>query len=498
MSDGTLEKASWSASAVGRDVLWYCTAFLACLAVMLWNGTPLFYFDTNAYLTVGQKMIDNLLRLLPAMGDGEAASSGGAAAAKQVPVESSRSAVFSLLVGGFAAIGHLGAITLFNAALVLGAVWLMVRVAARQITPPLTVAPVVGLSLLVACLGSLPFYVAFLMPDIYAPLMILTFASLTAFSRQMHGWEVAAWVALGMLSVLAHSSHLAIAILMLPLSLMVSVLVSRRRWWLAPLLLLCITGTAIGQKVAFNAIVKTVSGRETFAMPFLTARMFQDGVTYRFLETRCDTPEFATCALYEILSQPGDPMRMTASHILFDRTPELGSLRLLDSSVQTAISREQYQLFKAELLAMPVETVRAFVKNTLIQARMNRVDMTLPDAGLVAKFAEVEGLASGPLRLGRLSEDTGWLGPVTAAQNILYAASTLVLLGLMVWPGALTGRMLALVGMVLMGILVNALVCGGISQPATRYGARVIWLLPLLATFCALYAGARRDVWVIR
>ncbi len=41
--------------------------------------------------------------------------------------------------------------------------------------------------------------------------------------------------------------------------------------------------------------------------------------------------------------------------------------------------------------------------------------------------------------------------------------------------------------MLLFGILANALVCGGISQPATRYGARVIWLLPLAATILVLF-----------
>ena len=40
--------------------------------------------------------------------------------------------------------------------------------------------------------------------------------------------------------------------------------------------------------------------------------------------------------------------------------------------------------------------------------------------------------------------------------------------------------------MVLVGVLANALVCGGISQPATRYGARVAWLLPLTAVLLLL------------
>ena len=43
--------------------------------------------------------------------------------------------------------------------------------------------------------------------------------------------------------------------------------------------------------------------------------------------------------------------------------------------------------------------------------------------------------------------------------------------------------------MVLLGILANALVCGGISQPSTRYGARVIWLLPLMVTIAGRPSG---------
>ncbi|OSP54099.1 hypothetical protein [Pseudoruegeria sp. SK021] len=477
----------------GRDALCYGIALLACLAIVLLNGTPLFYFDTGSYLAVGQKMIDSLLRLLP----GEAAipaSGTGAGGGETLPVESSRSPVFSLMSGLFASVHQLGAMTVFNAALVLAAVWLMVRVAARQITPSLAVAPAVCLSLLVACLGSLPFYVAFLMPDIYAPLLILTIASLTGFGRQMTRWEILAWLALGVLSVSTHTSHLLIAILLLPLSAGLSLLVSRKRWWLAPLLVACIVVAGIGLKSVFNVAVKQMSGRETLAMPFLTARLFQDGVTYTFLETHCETAAFATCALYQVLAQPGDPMRRTATHILFERTPELGSYRLLTQPEQVAIAQEQYRLFAAVLRAMPVQTSLAFLKNTLRQVRMNRVDMTLPTAALVERFADEDGLAKGAFRLGGVSRNTAWLDPVTVAQNLLYGTSLLVLLALLVWPGKMTGPLRALVLMGLLGVLTNAFVCGGVSQPATRYGARVIWLLPLLATFCALYGRPRADM----
>ena len=36
-------------------------------------------------------------------------------------------------------------------------------------------------------------------------------------------------------------------------------------------------------------------------------------------------------------------------------------------------------------------------------------------------------------------------------------------------------------GIVMVAYVVNAFVCGGINTPVDRYGARVMWLLPLLA-----------------
>jgi len=72
----------------------------------------------------------------------------------------------------------------------------------------------------------------------------------------------------------------------------------------------------------------------------------------------------------------------------------------------------------------------------------------------------------------------------------VYGFSALVLVGLAIWPGRLPPALRLLGAMVICGVLVNALVCGGISQPATRYGARAAWVLPLAATFMVLVAAS--------
>ena len=81
--------------------------------------------------------------------------------------------------------------------------------------------------------------------------------------------------------------------------------------------------------------------------------------------------------------------------------------------------------------------------------------------------------------------ETGWLPAVTAVHHAVYLVSLAVILGFLAWPRVLPLPLRVLAAMVLAGILVNALVCGGISQPSDRYGSRVIWLLP----FTAVLAG---------
>jgi hypothetical protein len=78
---------------------------------------------------------------------------------------------------------------------------------------------------------------------------------------------------------------------------------------------------------------------------------------------------------------------------------------------------------------------------------------------------------------------------VNKVHSTLYIVSLAVIALLTLWPGALPTQMRAFVVIILLGILANAFLCGGLSQPATRYGARVIWLLPLAASLCVLHSA---------
>lgn len=154
---------------------------------------------------------------------------------------------------------------------------------------------------------------------------------------------------------------------------------------------------------------------------------------------------------------------------------------------QRQVSEAQYAFFFAVLAERPLDTAVAILSNTLRQARMASIEMTLPNPGTQLRMANWSRLfPDNPVALGRLDPDGAWIGPMDWLHATVYAVSALTLLGMIVGFGLLPLSLRVLAAMVLAGILCNALVCGGISQPATRYGARVAWLLPLTAALLAL------------
>lgn len=483
----TLPDRSRAAAVPG--IVWIGAAVLACLAVVILNGRPLFYFDTGGYVAQGRVALTQLGWVEPPVAPptGGAEVAGGGDMAGAGTVDGSRSAVYALVAGVLSRLGFLEGLIALHIAAVLVTVWIAARVALRGSGAALP--PVVALPVIAACLGALPFYTAYLMPDTLAAVMILALAVLAACGRQLRAWEAALLVAIAGFAVVSHLSHLAIAALMVPVALVVSPVLSRRRWWLPPLLVALVLGIGYGERQALRMAAKAVADSEVVIKPYVTARLIQDGPGWDYLQRHCPNPAIATCALHEALTKSDDPMRFTASHIVFQKSPELGSFRRLPPEDQNRVAAGQMAFFRAVLLESPVATTAAFLRNMLIQTTMFSVDMTLPSPSIVEGARDVPGSAFGRLEGGRLTADTGYLAWLTPLQGVVYGVALLAVLGLVFWPGRLSPEMRALAVAVIAGILANALVCGGISQPASRYGARVIWLLPLLAAFLALVAA---------
>ena len=208
-----------------KTVMWVGLVLLACLSVLLINGQPLFYYDSPAYIDQGGKI---LLKLGVGPEQLAPGSVGAVLAAEgDSTVNGSRSAVYSLLAAIFSRLGGIGLIPFANVLLIAVSVWLPMRILVRTCAPKQSTIALVALPLIAAGAGSLPFYIAFIMPDILTGILLLMIATLTVFVHEMRKWEILLVLALGSFAVVSHISHIAIALAILPFVMVGALLVAR-------------------------------------------------------------------------------------------------------------------------------------------------------------------------------------------------------------------------------------------------------------------------------
>jgi hypothetical protein len=467
---------------LSSDMALVVLAVLAVASILIVNGGPLFYYDTVGYYDQGTKALQQL-------GFGETATGGGGAEpaiAGGRTVDGSRSPFYSLVAALLARVGLFEGLLLFNALALFGALWLMARLVHRLCLPEANQTEILAVPVIFAAFGSLPFYAAYLMPDLMAPVLLIVLALFAAFARDMRPGEMFLAVALGSVAIVSHLSHLAIGAAMVPAVALVSLIMARRRWWLAPALALVVFGAGGLQQVAFRAVAQKAAHSDVVIRPFLTARLIQDGPGYSWLEANCPDETVPTCKLWEALQLSDDPYRLTASHIVFERSKRLGSFMLMSEDDQKAVADAQVGFYIAVARDMPVAVTVALLANVFRQTAMVSIDMTLQSDKMVLVNERIGGTLSNPLDHGRITQSRGWVDPLVGMHQVLYAISAAVAFVMILMRGV-PAALRAFAVAILLGILANAFVCAGLSQPATRYGARVIWLLPLTAALLVLW-----------
>ena len=474
-----------------QAILWYASAVFACLFVALINNGPLYYFDTAGYLEQGQSTLASIgLFTDTALG---AEGGGGNSAVPDGVVIGSRSAIYSAIITFLNFTTGINAMILLHVAALIVSVWLVARAASRQFQHGRSIAATTAIPILFAAFGSLPFYTAYLMPDIFAPILILIASTLAIFSRDMSRMEILIAVVLGAIAVITHPSHLLIAAFLIPVSAIASLTMARAKWWLAPVLVALITLTGLAERALFTGAVKTTQSSDVIYQPFLTARTIADGPGLAVLNANCPNTEIPTCILYDMLQRSDDPWRLTASHIMFERDPELGSYKLLSLEEQRVVAEDQIPFFLRVLREKPIALTGAFLRNTLDQANLFSIQYTIPTSQTLENVNNITDLAPASFAQTRLLDQRTSLGWLTIVHGAVYAASALLVVVVVVLPQKappLALRAFAMV--VLIGVLINAFVCGGVSQPSDRYGARVAFLLPIATSFIILfYSGVR-------
>jgi hypothetical protein len=343
-----------------------------------------------------------------------------------------------------------------------------------------------GLHLLVsagaALLTTAPFTVALLMPDVFAPAVLLALLLLGFAAPALSRGEAVALGVIAALGIAAHLSHLPVAA-----SVVGIVLLLRRR--LRPTIRVALP--LLGAVALLLGTNLWGHGRATLSphgATFLLARLQADGPAAEVIRERCPASGWYLCAFADRLPMDSDDFLWLPDSPM-NRAPD-GTQRFLGGAT---LSPEAREIVAETLRSRPFQVAWAMTRNTLRQLVTATAGDTL-DGGLAASIRPriAEGFPARELAAFDGALQPRGLLPAAVAPLLLPHGPVLVLgagLALLAWWRAARDgdlRRLGLVVGLLVGVSANAFATGALSKPHLRYEARILWLMPIVAALALL------------
>ena len=328
---------------------------------------------------------------------------------------------------------------------------------------------------------ALPWFASQLMPDIFAPAVVLALALLGFAPGRLAPAERAGLALLAGFGMAAHLAHLPLGAAMVLL-----VLVWTRRWRPSLRCALPLAG-ALLVLAGTNGVAQGRFAISPYGSVFALARLVADGPAARTIAARCPEAGWHMCGWAGRLPVDSDVFLWSGEG------PVWGPRRDgAQPGGPISLAPEASAILGETLRREPWAVARAMLGNGWAQAWMVRLGDALGPENLVASVGRQLAMgfpAAEQARFAAGLQARGALPAVAGPFLALHAA--VLLLGL---AGALAGlrRQPWLVAAVLVGLGVNALVTGGLSGPHDRYQARIAWLLPLVALLASRPGEARR------
>ncbi len=409
------------------------SAALILLLPALWNGFPLLEYDTGGYLA---RWFEGTL----------------------VP---SRSTTYGLFLAAGSPLDFWPILTLQAAA----AVWilsLMLRTH-RFNAPTGLLAITVGLAVVTA----LPWLASVLLTDIFAGLAVLAFHMLVWRGERIAPAERFAVIVFIAFAASTHSATYAVLLALTVAALLGSLIrpkllprIAVARASLAMLLgavMLLGANYAVAKKIAW-----TPGG---YGIAF--GRMLQDGIVTRYLDDHCPDPKLKLCPYRNELPLDADEFLWGDS--LFDR---LGRFEGLGDEMRSIVlgSLHDYPGLQIETALTATARQLAAVATgegivTTMWHTYGMIERYTPAAVPAMRAARQQRGEVGFSAINMIHEPVAW-----AAMALL---PVIMLLGFCSADFADLGQLAVTLALALLG---NAAVCGVISNPHDRYGARIVWI----------------------
>ena len=337
-----------------------------------------------------------------------------------------------------------------------------------------------GVTATLSVLTTLPWLSSVLLTDIFAGLAVLAVHLLIYADGALRRWERNALAALIAFAVATHSATFAVIVALLAAAALA--------WWLfragkAAGILRGAAALVLGAALLVGANV-IVAGRVAWTpggVALVFGRMLQDGIVHRYLAEHCPDPRFRLCAHQHELPTDADAYFWGES--VFDR---LGRFKGLDEEMRTIAldSLRAYPAWQAE--AAFVAAARQLVR---VATGEGVVHFAWHSQGMIERHTPS---VNANMRAARQQRGELGFSAVNRLHRPVALASMLLLLAIALtgWRRESFGDLGSLAATTTVVLLSNAVICGVLSNPHDRYGARMVWLAPLVVTLllCRLYA----------
>lgn len=425
---------------------------LLFLAIALWNGFPLVFYDTGGYLAEGLEGA-----FLP-----------------------ERSPVYSLLLSVTGGGISLWSLVIFQAAMTA----YLIALTARAEVAQLSLGRLLGLGAILMLATGIGWYVGQVEPDCMTPLVILGAYLLLFRSHSLGVAPRIAVAAITGLAVACHPSHLGLMGGLLLVALVLKWLWRDARLRLVPALGAFVL--AIGLIVSSNFFLTGQVFLSQSAPAFIFARLVQDGIVKRLLNDTCPGSGYTLCGSQNRLPTRADAWLWGPNSLFRTRGGFRGqhdeeTRMILDSIRRYPVlqvvdaTRDSVRQFFTFKTGDGIESQEWILKPVFEKAAPGQIS-----AYLNARQQ----------RHGRFS--------FTTLNMVHVTVGTLSLLGLAVlifyFGRERRWQALRLPGLVLVALIGNAIVCATFSNPHDRYQSRVIWLPSLVLILARMKnAGVLRD-----
>ena len=497
-----------------KQRLRHVAAVIAVALMLLWpafvNGEPFYMPDTPSYLRgadgavheltgVSSSWSDELQKRFvdsaPASAPAASAPGGSAPHVSSEPavVLKGRSIYYGALLYAAQWLGHFWAMAVFQALICAVAIMLTittVRGALGRETTPISLA---GAGLALAALTPVGFFATYLLPDVFGALGLLAAGHLLFFWDRTPPLSRFFWFALLALATLFHTSNMLLAALLaFAAAIALAFKLPASKPGLAAVLGTVVIGL-VGQAL-FSWGVKHATGAEPIRPPFLAVRIIDDGPGYDFLREHCPEVRFIYCRTLGFRSRD-------SATLLWSADPREGIFQALPPTEQRVAAAQQTAFVLAVIEERPLEllgsSAGAFFRQ-LGYFKLESFNYTRPN-NFYFRHKLPQPFLDGAMQSRAYQRKM----PVTFVEwaTVAVVLASLVAVALVVRTilrreKRLTAAAAFLLFLVL-GVLLNAAICGAFSTPRGRYQMRLIWVLPLAAlATCRVRVGRASEALV--